>query len=68
MQEQILKLSVILLSSLLAGIIALGVFLVLGTQGGHTDAAIEAIYPEPKADLYSPDPLPVEDHLVNKGE
>ncbi len=61
MQERVLKLAVVVLTALLAGLVAFGAILVAGTQNGQVADPIEAAYHEPQANSYSPDPLLVED-------
>jgi len=61
MQERVLKLAIVVLTALLAGLIALGAILVMGTQNGQVAGPLEAAYHEAQANTYSPDPLPVED-------
>lgn len=61
MQERVLKATVIILSALLAALVALGAFLVAGTQGGRTASFIESVYPQPSAHAYQPETLPATD-------
>ena len=61
MQERALKAIIIALTTLLAIVVAIGAFLVAGTQNGNTVPIIETVFHEPVGDIYSPITLSVND-------
>lgn len=61
MHERVLKTALVALSALLAALVALGVFLVAGTQGGTTAGVINDVLPQPAEAAHSVEHLPVKD-------
>ena len=61
MQERMLKVAIIALTTILAMLIAFGAFLVAGTQQGDTAPVIKAAFKLHDSENETPAPLPVED-------